>query len=68
MTFRDPHDAFQDAISSARLSADPRSPFYAGRYTYMGTENGVDRFKHTDTRVYLGFDLTTFKKSQGGTL
>ena len=55
MTFRDPQEAFADAIKSGRLSADPKAENYAGHYMYMHTETTVrgDLFKHTLTRRYL---------------
>ena len=53
MTFRDSEQAFNEAIASGRLSDDPSSPVYAGRYMYMGTQGGLDLFKHVDTRKYL---------------
>lgn len=42
--------AFDDAIASGLLSADPKAPNYAGDYMFMGRRNG---FKHIDTRNYL---------------
>ena len=45
--------AFEEAIASGTLSADPQSDLYAGRFTYMGTWDGIDRFKHIETRQYL---------------
>jgi hypothetical protein len=53
LTFRDPHDAFEDAIRQGRLSGDPDSPLYAGEFMYMGTYNGVDAFQHVVSRRYL---------------
>lgn len=51
-TFRDPHDAFNEAIESGRLSASPGCN-YAGDFMYMGTYSEGDAFKHKDTRRYL---------------
>ena len=51
--FRDADAAFKDAISEGRLSSNPYSLIYAGYYMYMGTTDGVDQFKHQDTRSYL---------------
>ena len=51
--FRDARQAFDDAINSGRLSANPKDVNYAGRYMYMGTWTGKDAFKHVDTREYL---------------
>jgi hypothetical protein len=45
--------AFENAIESGRLSADPKAPNYAGDYMWMGTQNGRDLFKDTCTREYL---------------
>jgi hypothetical protein len=54
--FKHSQQAFEEAIRAGRLSADPRSPVYAGNYMYMGTWELVDRFKHIETREYLGSD------------
>jgi hypothetical protein len=51
--FKDSQRAFEEAIRSGRLSADPSSPIYAGKYTYMGTWTGRDAFKHIETHKYL---------------
>ncbi len=51
--FIDSQIAFNNAIKDGRLSDNPNSPVYAGKYMYMGTQNGVDTFKHIDTRKYL---------------
>lgn len=53
MTYTDPDTAFQIAIRTGRLSDRPDAPNYAGRFMYMGTRNGIDLFKHIDTRTYL---------------
>jgi hypothetical protein len=45
--------AFEEAISKRRLSACPSADNYAGHYMYMFTSNGVDAFKHIETRQYL---------------
>ncbi len=52
-TFKDPETVFDEAIASGRLSDTPGAENYAGRYMYMGTWDGVDAFKHIDTREYL---------------
>ena len=54
MDFRDSRTAFDEAIAAGRLSADQEATNYAGHYMYMGTQNGIDLFKHIDTRQYLG--------------
>lgn len=51
--FKDSQHAFEEAIQSGRLSADPLSPIYTKNYMYMGTWDGIDAFKHVDTRQYL---------------
>ncbi len=51
-TFREPQQAFTDAIESGRLSASPGDN-YAGDFMYMGTYPEGDAFKHHDTRRYL---------------
>lgn len=53
MEFREPEEAFEDAIKQGRLSRDESHPLYAGNFMYMGTENGTDQFKHIMTRQYL---------------
>jgi hypothetical protein len=46
--------AFDQAIQEGRLSANPNSPVYAGKYMYMGqSKEGRALFKHRDTREYL---------------
>jgi hypothetical protein len=51
--FREPAQAFSEAIAAGRLSAEPNAPNFAGKYMYMGTWSGRDGFKHIDTREYL---------------
>ena len=61
ITFIDPQEAFSAAIRAGRLSDDPKSPVYAGRFMYMGTQTASfnplrqqkDLFKNSDTREYL---------------
>jgi len=54
LTYRDPRHAFNDAIAIGRLSVVESEPNYAGHYMYMGTDSdGIDLFKHIDTREYL---------------
>jgi hypothetical protein len=53
--FQDAPFAFNEAISEGRLSTDPNSPKYAGKYMYMGDNHtGVSTFKNIRTRQYLG--------------
>ena len=49
----DSQAAFERAIAEGRLSDDPHSPVYAGRFMHMGTRDGLDLFKHIETRRYL---------------
>ena len=51
-TFKNAQEAFRQAIKDQRLSDDPNSPTFAGKYMYMGTWAGKDHFKHYDTRSY----------------
>ncbi len=52
-SFRDPREAFDQAIAEGRLSTAPSSPVYAGQYMYMFTdESGRDLFKNIETRRY----------------
>ena len=55
--WKNPKDAFDQAIQEGRLSADPQAPNFAGHYMYMGpTIDGQhDAFKHIDTRMYLPY-------------
>ena len=52
-TFKDSDQAFQDAINAGRLSANEADHNYAGNFMYMGTWDGIDSFKHINTRKYL---------------
>lgn len=45
--------AFELAISQGRLSADRAAPNFTGNYMFMGSNKGVDQFKHINTRRYL---------------
>lgn len=45
--------AFDRAIADGRLSKDEKSPNWAGNYMFMETVDGIDQFKHSDTREYL---------------
>jgi hypothetical protein len=45
--------AFETAIRSGRLSRLPTAENYAGFYMYMGHQDGIDLFKHIDTRHYI---------------
>lgn len=46
-------DAFDFAIDTGRLSADPAAPNYAGHYMYMGKGKNGACFKHRLTREYI---------------
>ena len=57
--FRNPAEAFENAIHAGRLSDNPGAENYAGRFMYMHTAyqdgpNGepVDYFKNINTRKY----------------
>ena len=59
-SFRDPQQAFQDAIDAGHLSEDRSSPYYASHYMYMFSGNMPncpwrtgDAFKHRMTRRYF---------------
>lgn len=52
-TFKEPEQAFIEAIEAGRLSASPHCDNYAGDYMYMATWADGDSFKHVDTRRYL---------------
>ena len=53
--YRNPHEAFEDAIRDCRLSANPSAANYAGFYMYMGpsADGSKDAFKHEVTRKYI---------------
>ena len=51
--FKDSKLAFEEAIRQGRLSTNTLQWNYAGRYMYMGTWAGIDKFKAIDTREYL---------------
>lgn len=54
VTFKNPNQAFQDAIDKGVLNTDPKSPEYAGKWMYMHTDEiGVDAFKNIDSRNYI---------------
>ena len=55
MEYRNPKDAFEEAIASGRLSRNPKAINYAGHYMYMGprADGKGDAFKHSLTRKYL---------------
>ena len=44
----DMDEVFERAIDEGRMRSSE-----AGMYMYMGTRDGVDMFKHIDTREYL---------------
>jgi hypothetical protein len=52
-TYKTASIAFEEAIAKGRLSACEYADNYAGHYMYMFTSNGVDAFKHIETRQYL---------------
>ena len=51
--FRNPKDAFNQAIKDGRLVLQETSPNYAGKYMYMGTWDNKDQFKNSMYRNYL---------------
>jgi hypothetical protein len=53
MTFKDPKEAFNEAVEEGRLSRDKGAENYVGLYMYMGTNDGKDLFKNIITREYL---------------
>lgn len=53
IVYNEPQAAFEAAIASGRLSASAWDWNYAGKYMYMGTQNGRDLFKNSVTREYL---------------
>lgn len=63
MLFRNPQQAFNEAIASGSLSNQATDSHYAGNYLYMHTENADDglwdAFKHVMTRAYIRVKVTT---------
>lgn len=53
MQFKDPEEAFENAIKIGALSVDPHSSNFAYEFRYMGTANGMDNFKHIKDRNYI---------------
>ena len=53
MTYRNPQEAFADAIVRGILSEEPSSDMYAGKWMYMHTDEQGDAFKNIDTRRYI---------------
>jgi hypothetical protein len=52
-TYRNSHEAFEQAIKEGRLSTIKSSANYAGSYMYMHTDSdGRDCFKNINTRKY----------------
>ena len=51
--FKEAAQAFEDALSSGRLSDNPKADNYVADYMYMGTYDGLDAFKNIFTRQYL---------------
>lgn len=52
--WKEPKDAFEQAIEQGRLSRDPLAENYAGEFMYMGpTHDGRYAFKSILTRQYL---------------
>jgi uncharacterized protein YpmB len=53
-TFRsDSQEAFQEAIDKGDLSVTSGAHNYAGDYMYMYSLEGVDYFKHFNTKRYI---------------
>lgn len=53
MEMRDSQEAFDHAIEVGVLCTTPMAHNYAGDYMYMYSDDGVDFFKHHDTRKYI---------------
>ena len=52
-SFKNGDDAFEFAIDTGRLSTDETAENFAGKFMYMGTAQGRDRFKNKNTREYI---------------
>ena len=55
--YRDPQEAFDNAIARHHLSTNEKSWRFAGNYMYMGDSDGKALFKHIDTRQYYNMAL-----------
>lgn len=62
-TFKNPDDAFEDAISAGRLSRVASEYLFAGNWMYMGTWDGIDAFKNINTREYLDDKHTSLTRT-----
>jgi len=53
ITNKCPQQAFEQAVTSGRLTTNPSDDNFAGLYMYMHTDsNGKDIFKNINTRKY----------------
>lgn len=52
-TFKNPNQAFNEAIAAGRLTENKKDSNFAGNYMYMYTDKGKDAFKNIITRGYL---------------
>jgi hypothetical protein len=52
-TFKEPEQAFDNAIAKGLLSDDENKENFAGNYMYMYSENNKDFFKDITTREYI---------------
>ena len=53
MEYRNPEQAFDDAIRAERLNISEGSARYAGDYMYMYSLESVDYFKNFNTKKYI---------------
>ena len=47
------NEAFDNAINAGIFSTDRENEVFAGNYMYMYTSQGLNYFKHIDTREYI---------------
>ena len=53
MEIMNSNEAFDSAINAGILSTDRENEVFAGNYMYMYTNQGLNYFKHIDTREYI---------------
>ncbi len=52
MTYRNPNEAFDAAVTNGTLTANEHAWNFAGHFMYMFSDKAGDHFKHIETRRY----------------
>lgn len=50
-------EAFETALKVGHLSHDTSAPNYVGHFMFMGRADGIDYFKHRETRKYQNHNI-----------